>query len=339
MATAKKLPSGSYRVRVYSHTENGKKIYESFTAPTKAEAEMKATQWANNKGRRERSGLTVKEAIKGYIDAKEGVLSPSTIRAYRIQLKNNYILIENKPIRKLTSEDLQIFVSALSKKVKPKSVSNIYGLLSSALSLYLPDTVFKVTLPKKVRTRKDAPSDEDIKTLYATAPLELKKCIALAAFTSLRRGEICALTYKDLDGDILHVTKDLVQDSNNKWVLKEIPKTEWSSRDVAIPEKVKDILGTGKPSERIIKYKNPTSITRVFTRIRDRLGMNIRFHDLRHYYASIGVILGCSDIFLAETGGWVHGSNSVMKKVYQNSIKEKTKEYSDKMASHFNNLL
>ena len=36
MATAKKLPSGKYRVRSYSHTDsNGKKIYKSFTAATK----------------------------------------------------------------------------------------------------------------------------------------------------------------------------------------------------------------------------------------------------------------------------------------------------------------
>ena len=40
MATAKKLPSGSYRVRVYvGASANGKKKYKSITAPTKKEAE------------------------------------------------------------------------------------------------------------------------------------------------------------------------------------------------------------------------------------------------------------------------------------------------------------
>ena len=50
MATAKRLPSGSYRVQVYSHTDStGRRHYESFTAPTKREAEMLAAEWANKK--------------------------------------------------------------------------------------------------------------------------------------------------------------------------------------------------------------------------------------------------------------------------------------------------
>lgn len=76
MATAKKLPSGSWRVRVYSHKDmNGKKVYESFTAPTKREAEIRAAEWANKRERRSRSDLSIKEALQGYINAKEGVLS------------------------------------------------------------------------------------------------------------------------------------------------------------------------------------------------------------------------------------------------------------------------
>ena len=113
MATAKKLPSGAWRVLVYSHTENGKRKYESFTAPTKKEAELMAAEYANNKTQRKTNGMTVYEAIESYINAKEGVLSPSTIRGYRTQLRNNYKPIENKPIRKLTSEDLQILCSPI----------------------------------------------------------------------------------------------------------------------------------------------------------------------------------------------------------------------------------
>ncbi|MFR1475685.1 MAG: hypothetical protein ACLSB9_08035 [Hydrogeniiclostridium mannosilyticum] len=39
MAKAKKLPSGNWNVKVFSHIENGKRKYESFTAESKAEAE------------------------------------------------------------------------------------------------------------------------------------------------------------------------------------------------------------------------------------------------------------------------------------------------------------
>ncbi len=339
MATAKKLPSGSYRVRVYSHTDGtGRKVYESFTAPTKKEAELKAAEWLNKRDRHSRNNMTVHEAIEGYINAKEGVLSPSTIRAYRILLKNDYKPLENIQIKKLNSEKLQIFVSDLAGKLSAKSVSNIYGLLSSALKMYIPDVVFRVTLPKRVKARKSAPSNEDIIALFNTAPPELKKCIAIGAYGGLRRGELCALTFGDIEGNVVHITKDIIQASDRSWIVKDIPKTEDSYRDAFLPDKVLDMIGTGAPSERVIKYKNPTSVTRVFTRIRDRLKLNICFHDLRHYFASIGAVLGIPDNYLSDFGGWKRGS-SVMKEVYQNNIISMSEVYSDKMKKYFDGMM
>lgn len=46
MPKAKKLPSGNYRCQVFSHKDaQGKKIYKSFTAPTKRQAELLAVEW------------------------------------------------------------------------------------------------------------------------------------------------------------------------------------------------------------------------------------------------------------------------------------------------------
>ena len=41
MATPKKLPSGKWRVQVFSHMDGGRKVYKSFTASTKAEREKR----------------------------------------------------------------------------------------------------------------------------------------------------------------------------------------------------------------------------------------------------------------------------------------------------------
>ena len=58
MATAKKLPSGSYRVRAYDKA-TGK--YKSFTAKTKKEAELMAAEWLNSRSKRCDPGkITVK---------------------------------------------------------------------------------------------------------------------------------------------------------------------------------------------------------------------------------------------------------------------------------------
>ena len=88
MAKAKKLPSGSWRCRVYSHTNSqGIKQYESFTAPTKRQAEMMAAKFANDNDRRRSEDITVKIAVQNYIEANNNVLSPSTIYGYRTAQK------------------------------------------------------------------------------------------------------------------------------------------------------------------------------------------------------------------------------------------------------------
>lgn len=335
---AKKLPSGSYNARVYDYTDSkGKKHYQSFTAPTKREAERMATEWASHKDTITRSDITVIEAIDGFISSREKILSPSTIRVYRYLQETYYDKIANKKIQKLSTLDLQNFVSELSSNVSPKSVSNIYGLLSSSLALYMPDKVFRVSLPKKIKKNKVSPSDEDVGRLFEVSSDTMKKCICLAAFGSLRRGEICSLVYGDLNGCDLYVHSDMVQAQDRSWVVKETPKTSDSIRHVLLPQAVVDLLGSGAPNERIIDCL-PSTITKEFTKFRNKANVKVCFHDLRHYYASIGAAIGIPDVYLADFGGWAT-SSKVMKDVYQNKIVPLSEAYAKKMADHFDDIL
>ena len=83
MAVPKKLPSGNWNVRVFSHMENGRPKYVSFTAPTKAEANRLASEFMCEKKDLKSGDMTIKKAISEYIRVKENVLSPSTIREYK----------------------------------------------------------------------------------------------------------------------------------------------------------------------------------------------------------------------------------------------------------------
>ena len=77
------LPSGSYRVQVYSHADaDGKKHYKSFTAPSKKLAQAAANDWLAKRdaGIETPDDLTVCEAITRYVNVKKGVLSPSTLK-------------------------------------------------------------------------------------------------------------------------------------------------------------------------------------------------------------------------------------------------------------------
>ena len=69
MATAKKLPSGSYRVRAYDKA-TGK--YKSFTAKTKKEAELMAAEWLNEKVHTDNE-MTLWQTAENYINKKSNI--------------------------------------------------------------------------------------------------------------------------------------------------------------------------------------------------------------------------------------------------------------------------
>ena len=331
MAKAKKLPSGSWRCRVYSYTdEDGKKHWESFSAPTKAEAEMMAAEYAANKKRRVRHDLTVAEAIEGYITSREAVSSPSTIRGYRQMQRTRYGTIGRLKIHSLTSEDMQLFVSELVQAgLSPKTVRNVYGLLTASVALYDERATFRVKLPAKQKKRPVSPSDDAVAALYEAASDKMKICIALGC-RSVRRGEISALKYEDIHNGVAHIHADMVKNSKGKWIYKEIPKTEGSDRYIKVPD-----FGKGKGF--IIKW-TPDSITKRFIYLRNKLGLTIRFHDLRHYFASTAAVLQIPDIYTADMGGWQR-DGSTMKAVYQNNIKSMSDYYAKKIDDHITDVL
>ena len=92
MAKAKKLPSGKWRALVYDYTDsNGKRKYKSFTAETKKEAEFLAADYSLNKKMRSSThSITLYDGYTRYIESKNNVLSPSTLREYKRQQKHDY---------------------------------------------------------------------------------------------------------------------------------------------------------------------------------------------------------------------------------------------------------
>lgn len=76
-------------------------------------------------------------------------------------------------------------------------------------------------LPKQVRTQLYIPSDDDVKKpINLAAGTDLELPILLAAFGSMRRGEICALNTDNINGNVVHVCKNMVLSPDNTWVIK-----------------------------------------------------------------------------------------------------------------------
>ena len=330
MAKITKLPSGNYGTRVY---DKKTKKQKHLTAPTKAELKRLVADYLYYKDR-PLEDVTIKEAIDTYISNRSSVASPSTIHGYRQLQRNYYKNIEVFSVATITSEDIQREVNRWAEKLSPKTVRNIYSLLLSSIQAVYPDKAIKVRLPQKKVVEYAIPTEKEVSELIARADHDLKIAIMLAAIGTLRRGEIAALEYSDIKGNTIHVHRDRVKNERGEWVTKETAKTSASDRYIDFPQKVVDEIGQGEG--RIIK-RSPNDITKAFIKLRNELGLKCRFHDLRHYAASIMHAIGIPDQYIMARGGW--GSDGVLKSVYRNTLTDKSKEFSDKTNDYMDKLL
>ena len=330
------LPSGSYRCQVLDYTDpDGKRHYKSFTAPTKAEAQYLAAQWRTNRAEDKKPKLTVYEAVDRYIKIKDSVLSPSTIAGYKKMHRNYFNNSFGKiNLDELKNKDIQIWIGDLAERLSPKSVRNINGLFQAAVEMFVPEFRFSTTLPAKKKPELYCPSDQDIKKLLSHIKgTELEIAVLLAAFGPLRRSEICALTDKDIRGNIVSVNKGMVMNDDHEWVIKQ-PKTYSSYREIEFPdfviERTKGIKG------RIVKASPDTVSDRFRNALKAAELPHFRFHDLRHYSASIMHAIGVPDQYILQRGGWA--SDNIMKSVYRNTIDLEKVRQTKKINKHFQKL-
>ena len=335
MAKAKKLPSGSWSCLAYSHTEliDGKKkrIYERFTAPTKKEAEFLAAEFQINKRQLQSpQNITVRTAIYNYIDSKSNIVSASTLKTYLSTAERYYPVIGDMPLSKLTQEAVQKDINTISAYLAPKTVKNIHGLLSAALAVYLPNFRLNTSLPKKEKFETYIPTESDIRLLLKmTEGKEFYIPLLLACCLGLRRGEICGLKWADVDFKkaTLTVKTSVVLTKDNTWYEKP-PKSYAGYRTLDLPDFVLRKLKAEKklhPDSIHITEMKPSSITLRFVALHKRSGLpHFRFHDLRHYYASMMLANNIPDKYAMKRMG--HATNSMLKTVYQHITDQKDKE-------------
>ena len=173
MATAKKLPSGSWRVNLFSHFEivrqpdgSEKRVrrYKSFTVDDpspkgKAKCELMAAEWkvTHDAQTKVSCSMLFKDAFRAYIDSKNNTLSPRTVQEYERCYKAGFGILDNVPLDKITSGLLQQAVnqkcgeisSRTGRRLSSKTITNWYGNISSVLSMYMPDNRYRVRLPQK----------------------------------------------------------------------------------------------------------------------------------------------------------------------------------------------
>lgn len=356
MATAKKLPSGSWRVQLYvGKGPDGRRQYLSFTRPTKKEAEYEALQYQLHykEVSRDTTAMTFQEAAEKYIKSKDGVLSPATIRGYDIILRNHLQSLRPLRLNRITPALVQEVINEESKAYTdekgrkhtptPKSIRNIHGFLSAVLRTYHPSLRLNTTLPQKQRTEQSYLEPEQISVLLkAIRGSEMEIPVLLALWLSLRSSEITGLTWGcvDFDRGAITVQQARVRNKDNQWV-KKTTKTTNSARTISAPAYIMDLLlekrGGAGPEEPVVSIKGNCLYQRLKTILKKSGLPDIRFHDLRHTNASVMALLNVPDIYAQQRGGWA--TPGVMKKVYQHTMATKRNAVDLAIDNYFYTLL
>ena len=340
MATAKKLPSGKWRCRPSYTDEDGVVHTASFTAETAKKANALAAAWQSGMIE-ERSvpiKITVRQAVEQHIETcRCAGMSPSTLYGYNVCLRNGYGLIADRRLSNLTAADVQRQINERAKSCAPKTIANEVMLLRTAVRPHRPDLdLSHLVLPHQERQEMVIPTDEQVERLVSASAnnRNLHLCILFAAFMGLRLSEILALCWEDIDttAKTLHIEKAAVRDETGSGQVVKSTKTRAGTRVLPIPDALYVRLMSFRDlNKRIVPATNDIISTQ-YRRLCDSIGIPRRFHNLRHYHASVMLAMGVPEKYIVEDMG--HSTFDMVRNVYGHTIQKKQILINQAMATH-----
>lgn len=328
------LPSGMFRCQ---KMVNGERISVIDEDPAVAHAKILAIEAGIFKKQQPSTNLTVGEAIDRYIEIKNCVLSPTTIRSYKSIREHQLQSLMGLRLSDLTQDAVQRAVNKMAKEKPPKTVKNAHGLLSAAVTMYRPDMILRTTLPQKTKNEIQIPSIEEIRMMAeASKGTRFELPFLLATWLGLRTSEIRGITWDCIKGDVLHIKQALVEGEDGP-VLKTT-KSYSGNRKLKLPPYIKELIEQQPKTDDYVIHYTRNALYNHFVRLCDRLGIpRYRFHDLRHVQASVMLMLGVPDKYAMERMG--HASTNMLKNVYQHTMTDKAAEVSEAVDLYFSEKL
>lgn len=300
--------------------------------PSKKEALELLAEAMKSGGSSEKGSFA--EACQKYISMKSNILSPRTVREYNLYPQRLPQWFRALSVSKMSAADVQECINELSRTLSPKTVRSLHGFINAVLGNARPGLTLHTTLPKLAKKEPYIPKKEDLRRILQEAEGGCYYIPVRLACYGLRRGEICALEIGDLDEkNVIHITKDLVQDPSGKWI-KKPPKTPSSVRDVPIDSALADLI-----REQGYIYKGaPGQISKFLNRAQKKLGLeSFSLHKLRHLFASLLLDEGYDLKTIQELGGWQ--GNETVSKVYLHSLKLKNEEERRRITSSISGFI
>ena len=348
---AKRRPAGDGMVRkredgrwegriVIGHKETGEPLFRHVYAKTQKALLDKLHQnieCYRDVELTEDSRMTLGEWLNRWLaEYKAGTVRPGTLQSYRCYIEY-YIKpqLGDKQISLISQQDIQRMYRRLKTEgrvhehpemdhqLSDSMVRHIHSTLHAALK----DAVQAHVIPRNPTEGTTAPKPNyKPKRILTRAEL----------MTGLRRGEICGLQWNDFDGDTgtLKVCRTLHSQRKGEYTVGET-KTNQGMRTIILPHSVVDILRRRKTdaiSQWIfpdpVKPEDPVDPNAAYRHMKtllQRAGLpSIRFHDLRHTFATHALTSGVDAKTLSGILGHTNASFTLDTYTHVTSDMQKT---------------
>ncbi len=282
---------------------------------------------------------TLRQAIDEYIEKRSNVLSPSTIRGYRIIQRNRFCSVMDKRVGGI--KNWEEVLAEEARTCSSKTVSNAWGLVKSVYKengLPVPSVIDRPTHKR---------SDGSVKWLeYMEIPTFLEAACGtpheigmLLALHSLRSSEIFGLMWDriDLEHGLIDVRGAMVRDEHNQFVRKRENKTERSARTVVIViPRLRELLGEVEDKTGDVMQCRPNTLYRNVNKVCRAAGLTeVGVHDLRHTFASLCYHLGVPELETVRRGGWA--DSRIVHEIYTHLAARDVQTIDLRLASFYEN--
>lgn len=297
--------------------------------------------------------ITFKEIFDLWEDVYKTKVKESTFfRNRRTFEKFIFPHFKDRYIQDLTPADCQNFAMSLTNLVKGKEYFNQANrIMDFAIKMeYIKtnpfDNVFLPDFKKSTKKIDFLEAEEIFKLLdYFEDNLYWYCLFRVLIYTGIRRGEILALEWRDIDFENkkLNINKTLSTGEGNK-VFISTPKTSNSNRSIILDDVT--LLNLKKlkvKSNSNIVFPNKKGKHNRLCNIQDKLNKaltdigikKIRVHDLRHTHASIAFASGASIKEIQQRLG--HSDIKTTMNIYVHVTKEKEVKIVDKFIAYLEN--
>ena len=308
---------------------------------------------------------TVKQHFEYWLDIHKARVRLSTYLQYR-RLVNKHILpmLGYRSLQKLSAHDLDaLYARKLEEGLTPAYIRDIHVVMHMALKqavrwrLITYNVSEDVTPPRETQPRqRQILTPEQAQKLLATAKgHRLAAMLTLALTTGMRRGELLALRWQDIDvkHGTLQVQRTVSPLAGSGYVERE-PKTAKSRRTIKLPHFVMDVLREHRTHQlearleagnkwqehdlvfcnRYGGFLSPAVLFLQFTSLLKDAGLpHMRFHDLRHSAATILLSMGVPANVVQELLG--HSHISMTLGVYGHVLSSMQQDAMDKLDDLF----